>query len=118
MDIAHAIVDLYPNTTWTLDGLDYDGLNWDKSNTIPKPTREELESRLEELIAAEPMKLLREQRDSKLLECDWTQGEDVPESIKTKWKLYRQQLRDLPSTVTPKIENGVLTGFDWPQKPE
>ena len=117
MDIAHALVNLYPNTTWILVGEDYDNLNWSETNTIPKPTREELESKLEELIAAEPMKWLRDQRDQKLIECDWTQGEDVPDAIKTKWKIYRQQLRDLPSSVIPTIENGKLSGFDWPEKP-
>lgn len=118
MDIAHAIYALYPTARWSLLGDDYDNLEWNENNTIPKPSREEIETKLEELIAAEPMRWLREQRDRKLMECDWTQGEDVPEPIKTKWKVYRQQLRDLPSLVSPSIENGLLTGFDWPEIPQ
>ncbi len=117
MDIAHALYALHPTAKWTLIGDDYNNLEWNINNTIPKPSREELESKLEELIAAEPMKWLREQRDQKLSECDWTQGEDVPDAIKSKWKVYRQQLRDLPSSSTPTIVNGELVGVNWPEKP-
>jgi len=101
-----------------LVGDDYENLEWHDSNTISKPSLEEIENKLNELTAEEPMRWLREERDQKLKECDWTQGEDVPDTIKTKWKIYRQQLRNLPSTVTPEIENGKLVGFNWPEKPQ
>ena len=41
---------------------------------------------------------VRNARNRLLLECDWTQLEDVPETTKNKYKEYRQKLRDLPQT--------------------
>ena len=57
--------------------------------------------------------MLRNQRDDKLLLCDWTQGNDTPlgSSKKTEWATYRQALRDLPSnTSDPKNPT-------WPTEP-
>lgn len=39
---------------------------------------------------------IREYRDSELKASDWTQGSDVPESIKNPWATYRNALRNLP----------------------
>ena len=58
-----------------------------------------------ELDNAEPMRLLREERFRLLAECDWTQGADVPNSIKTAWQTYRQQLRDLPASASQNLMN-------------
>ncbi len=57
--------------------------------------------------------MLRNQRDDKLLLCDWTQGNDTPlgSSKKTEWATYRQALRDLPAnTSDPKNPT-------WPSEP-
>jgi len=57
--------------------------------------------------------ILRNQRDDKLLFCDWTQGNDTPlgSSKKTEWATYRQALRDLPAnTSDPKNPT-------WPSEP-
>ena len=57
--------------------------------------------------------MLRNQRDDKLLFCDWTQGNDTPlgSSKKTEWATYRQALRDLPAnTSDPKNPT-------WPSEP-
>ena len=66
--------------------------------------------------------LLRDERNQLLLESDWTQGIDSPldSSKKTEWQTYRQSLRDLPSSATPKIDSlGDLdsTSVTWPTKP-
>ena len=45
---------------------------------------------------------VRQLRNEKLKDCDWTQCNDVPftsEQIQA-WKLYRQALRDLPNLLT------------------
>ena len=47
--------------------------------------------------AEDEMSWMRTIRDQKLVETDWTQGEDVPVGIKTAYKAYRQELRDIPS---------------------
>jgi len=57
----------------------------------------------------------RHLRDYKLKESDWTQMPDVQEgkseSWKTAWKVYRQELRDLPSTITE------INQVQWPTEP-
>ena len=39
---------------------------------------------------------LIEWRNLELKDSDWTQSLDFPESFRTMWQTYRQQLRDLP----------------------
>ena len=65
-----------------------------------------------ELVNAEPMRLLREERDRRLAETDWMAGSDL--TMSSAWTTYRQALRDVPA------QDGV-TGLDnvnWPTKPE
>jgi hypothetical protein len=53
---------------------------------------------------------LRNTRDRKLAACDWTQVPDAPVDQEA-WKVYRQQLRDFPETVTdPRTPT-------WPTQP-
>ena len=64
-----------------------------------------------ELVNAEPMRLLREERNRRLAETDWMAGSDV--TMSSAWTTYRQALRDVPA------QDGV-TGLDdvtWPTKP-
>ena len=84
----------------------------------PQPSDEEIQTKLAELNAAEPMRLLREERNRKLTETDWTQYRDVSLGNDSDWKTYRQALRDLPSSAEPNLdENGQLTNVTWPTKP-
>ena len=53
---------------------------------------------------------IREKRDDLLLETDWTQNPDVPETTKAKWQAYRQALRDVPSQSDPY-------NITWPTRP-
>ncbi len=53
---------------------------------------------------------IREKRDDLLLETDWTQNPDVPETTKAKWQSYRQALRDVPSQSDPY-------NITWPTPP-
>ena len=76
------------------------GVTWSQAST--KKT---------ELVNAEPMRLLREERDRRLAETDWMAGSDV--TMSSAWTTYRQALRDVPA------QDGV-TGLDdvtWPTKP-
>jgi len=60
-------------------------------------------------------------RDRLLAQCDWTQAADSPlsDSKKAEWATYRQTLRDLTKTVTPKfVENSPkIDESDFPTKP-
>ena len=51
---------------------------------------------------------IRQWRDKKLQESDWTQVADAPVD-KEAWATYRQQLRDLPEQYTQEsVENGTF----------
>ena len=86
-------------------------------NNQQLPTEEEINAKIQELLAAEPLRLLREERNRRLQETDWWAGKDV--TMSQARKDYRQALRDLPSTAEPQLdENGQLTNITWPMKPE
>ena len=90
------------------------------TSSLTIPTETEINNKIAELDLAEPMKLLREERDARLLATDWTQNPDVPDATKTKWQAYRQALRDLPATADPKLNsvyNLDLTSVSWPTTP-
>ena len=82
-----------------------------------EPTEEAIQAKLTELQNAEPMRLLRVERNQKLTETDWWCCSD---RTPTQAQLdYRTALRDLPSTASPSLdENGNLTGVEWPTKPQ
>ena len=48
------------------------------------------------------MRLLRVERDKLLAACDWRASSDL--TLATAWKTYRQSLRDLPATASPKLD--------------
>ena len=57
---------------------------------------------------------LRDSRDKKLAESDWTQSatdSTLSSSKKTEWATYRQALRDLPANTTD------IANPPWPTKP-
>ena len=90
-------------------------LQW--HDTRPQPTQEEIDKKIAELEAAEPMRLLRLERNQKLTETDWMALNDV--AVSAEWKTYRQALRDLPATADPQLDSqGNLTNVDWPEVPE
>jgi len=70
------------------------------------------------LINGEPMRLLRVERNRLLAETDWWASSDL--SITDEQKKYREDLRDLPSSASPKLtSNGTLdmTSVTFPTKP-
>ena len=117
--ISDAILQLKPGADYIIRGDVYSGIEW-LDSVQTKPTETEINNKISELDAAEPMRLLREERFRLLLECDWTQGADVPNSIKTSWQTYRQALRDLPASASPKLDSNFdldLTSVTWPTEP-
>ena len=120
-DFAAALQILKPEAQWTLYGSEYSGLEWfDEIQT--KPTEEELNAKVAELNAAEPLNLLRQERNKRIAETDWTQLKDIDLDIirERNWKNYRQALRDLPSKSKPKLDDygGLdMSSVTWPDKP-
>ena len=80
------------------------------------PTEAEIQAKIAELTAAEPMRLLRVERDKLIALTDWRFRSDLSPS--QAWIDYCQALRDLPATATPSLdENGNLTNVTWPTPP-
>lgn len=61
----------------------------------------------DEEVAAEAIAI----RDALLVDTDWTQLPDVPESTREAWAEYRQALRDIPQ------QEGFPHTVNWPEKP-
>ena len=116
-DIPAALQALKPGAEWVLRGGDYSGLEWlDSSQT--KPTETEINSKISELDNAEPMKLLRQERDRRIALTDWRASSDL--TLASAWSTYRQALRDLPASATPKLNSDYeldLTSVTWPTEP-
>ena len=124
--LMQVIQELRPGAQCRIIGDTYNDITWDdKNQTIP--TEDEVDKKLKELQEGEPMRLLREERNKRLSETDWTQLPDtlinaavdyIP--LEQTWKDYRQQLRDLPSKSNPKLDSfGELdmTSVTWPTLP-
>ena len=69
-----------------------------------------VKAKADEIKAAEPMKLLRAERDRRLAEVDWWASSDL--AMSDKRKEYRQSLRDITEVATS------LDHVTWPTKPE
>lgn len=68
-----------------------------------------------ELQNAEPMRVLREERNRKLAKTDWRASSDLTLG---EWANYRQALRDLPSKAKPTLDDdGNLENVTWPNEP-
>ena len=89
-------------------------IEWSKGNP---PTEEEINAKITELQNAEPMRLLRLERNRLLQETDYLALKDV--FMTTDEELYRQQLRDITIGARPKLdEHGNLTNITWPVRPK
>jgi hypothetical protein len=82
---------------------DYEHLTW-ISTDIPKPSKEELLQKVEQLKAERPLKELRTNRNKCLEQTDRYTAVDYPHSnlaVQQTRLDQRQALRDLPTLVTP-----------------
>jgi|TARA_R100001460_G_scaffold84318_1_gene125571 hypothetical protein len=68
------------------------------------------------------LRIFRARRNRKLADSDWTQAPDSPlsETKKAEWATYRQALRDLTKTATPKFlpNSPKLDESDFPEEPK
>ena len=97
-------------------------------------TYQDVENKYQEIKNAEPIRLLREERNRRLQETDWEMMRNAERDINNDELIkYRNDLRDLPalvedqmtvdesnrnSALVPTIENGQLVFESWPTKPE
>ena len=119
--IAEALTALRPKCEFVLQGSTYSDILWlDKDQTIP--TEDDVNAKVTELVNAYPMKLLREERDRLIGQSDWriTKAKETSTNIPAAWKTYRQALRDLPASSTPKLDsndNLDMSSVTWPTPP-
>ena len=115
-NVYSALASLKPTQSWSWSGTDYSGLKWNDSGTVP--TESEINAELTRLTNAEPMRLLRIERDTRLAKTDWRASSDL--TISDAWKTYRQALRDLPASASPSLDsdgNLDLSSVTWPTEP-
>lgn len=125
-DLPRTLEILKPGAQWVIqaasaDDVTYASLDW-KDESQTKPTETELNNKLSELNNAEPLRLLRVERDKRLTESDWvvTKATETGGAVSDAWKTYRQALRDLPASASPKLDSLYeldLTSVTWPTKP-
>jgi len=72
-------------------------------------TWSQVSSKKDELVAAEPMRLLRAERDRKLADTDWWATSD--RTMTDDQTTYRQALRNIPANYSS------LDDVVWPTKP-
>lgn len=104
-DISTAIRALTPTAEWTVRGTE---IEW-HSKDISQPSDDAINEKIDELKAAEPMRLLREERDRLIAATDWWASCDL--TITDAQKKYRQDLRDITKSATS------LDDVTWPTKP-
>ena len=116
-DIGSALQALKPGAEWVLRGNEYSGLEWLDSGQT-QPTETEVNNKISELDNAEPMRLLRIERNRRIAQTDWRAGSDL--TLASAWSTYRQALRDLPASASPKLDSNYnldLTSVTWPIEP-
>ena len=116
-NVPSALQELKPGAEWVVRGDNYAGIEWlDESQT--KPTETEVTNKIAALDAAEPARLLRVERDKRIAKTDWRASSDL--TLASAWTTYRQALRDLPASATPKLDSNYqldLTSVTWPTEP-
>ena len=102
--LPEALVELRPGAVFTVrDGEIF----WE--GDITEPSETEIQNKIAELEAAEPLQLLRKERDRRLASTDWRATIDYPGDDQSSWLDYRQALRD----VTEQDPENVT----WPEEP-
>ena len=113
---VNALMSLKPSAEFSWVGTDYSGLTWLDSGSAP--TESEIDAEVTRLNNLEPMKLLRQERNKRLAACDWRASSDL--TLADAWKTYRQTLRDLPASASPKLDtdgNLDMTSVTFPTEP-
>lgn len=118
---------LFPgNTNWNTRGDNYEDIIW-LDETIPKPTKDEINVVIEELKLESAYEMLRKERNEKLAACDYLFVNDYPhtsDETKNLWINYRQELRDITISQSPiynfdeNFRRTFITGITWPIAPE
>jgi len=71
---------------------------------------------LEQLALKSQIDVIRQHRNQKLTECDWTQTRDcsLSKSKQEEWSMYRKELKDIPNSLRTMKD---VENFKWPKDP-
>ena len=120
---ADAIIAINPDSKFSYFHPPKDEINW-ISEDISQPTEEEIQAKLTELINAEPLQELRNERNRRIALTDWRFRSDLSPS--QEWKDYCVALRDFPENYSPTIDILMEDGYPlvkedntapWPEEP-
>ena len=121
--ICLALEALRPGAIWVVRGLPpNEVIEWNDTKQT-QPTDDEINTKLTELKNAEPMRLLRIERDRLIATSDWriVKAKETSTNIPAAWKTYRQALRDLPASSDPKLIDDTdlldMSSVTWPTPP-
>ena len=120
LPISAALSVLCPNNRWSLGADDLSTLEWGDAAEL-RPTDAVITAKAQELLAAAPLRRLRQLRDERMREVDWVTlraartGEPIPQD----WQDYMQALAD----ITDQVGNATLSGREkfgvtWPERPD
>ena len=111
-----AAYSLKPEAQWTCTSSNYSDFTW--ADPSEAPSESEITAEVTRLNNAEPMRLLRVERDARLAKTDWRASSDL--TLADAWKTYRQSLRDVPASASPKLDasgNLDMSSVTWPTIP-
>ena len=74
------------------------------------PDQELVDAKVEEMVNAQPLEELREERNRRIAQTDWRFRSDLSPS--QEWKDYCIALRDLPANYSPTFD--IMTEDDYP----
>ena len=116
-------IKLLTDEKWShYEGDDPSTIGW--VNPENAPSIEQINAKFQELNAAEPMRLLRQERNRRIALTDWRFRSDLSPS--QEWKDYCVALRDLPANYSPTIDILMEDGHPlvkednttpWPEEP-
>ena len=118
--ITEALKALRPNSSFGVIG---NRIKWSDPNNA-QPSQEEIQTKLQELRVAQPLKELREERNRRIALTDWRFRSDLSPS--QEWKDYCVALRNLPQTYSPTFDILTEDGYPlvkednttpWPEEP-
>jgi hypothetical protein len=105
--IHHALSSLRPNSEFVVVDNSISKIDWHDTDQT-QPSDAEINAEIARLTAAEPMRLLRVERNKRLAETDWWILRGNPTEAQLN---YRQLLRDLPANTADPANP------TWPTKP-
>ncbi len=111
-----AAYNLKPEAQWTCTSSNYSDFTW--ANPSEAPSESEINAEIKRLNDAEPMRLLRLERNKRLALTDWRASSDL--TLSDAWKTYRQALRDLPASANPTLDssgNLNISSVTFPTEP-